>query len=52
MPFDQWLAEVNQIIEDEYGLSLADLPDCSYRDWFDDDLSPEEAAAEAIENAQ
>lgn len=32
--FEQWLTHTNTLIEEEIGLSLSDLPDCPYRDWF------------------
>jgi len=49
--FEQWMAEVNQQIENMYGLSSDDLPDCCYRDWYDDGLSTKSAARRAIKNA-
>lgn len=48
--FEQWLAHVNTTVEEEVGLSISDLPDCSYRDWFDGAMGSRTAAARAINN--
>ena len=48
--FEKWLAHVDSIIESEVGLSLSDLPDCPYRDWFDSAMGSRTAAARAINN--
>ena len=48
--FEQWLAHTNTLIEEEIGLSLSDLPDCPYRDWFDGHMGSRSAAARAINN--
>jgi hypothetical protein len=50
--FDTWMRQVDECIGRRCGLSSSDLPDWTYRDAFDDGLSPEEAAAEALDNAQ
>ena len=39
---------VNAAIESKIGLSSDDLPDCCYRDWFDDGMTPRAAANMAI----
>ena len=46
--FDTWMMKVNKILEQEYGLSSEDLPDCCYADWHDDGVSPRSAANRAI----
>ena len=51
MSFNQWLAEVNVEVENTCGLSLYDLPDVELRDMYDDELSPREAANEALDNS-
>lgn len=51
-PFDVWFAKVNSAVEAETGgLSVNDLPDCCFRDWFDDGVKPEAAAKRALKNA-
>lgn len=44
--FEMWLKRVNELVEIEIGLglSLDDLPDQPYRDWYDDELMAEEVA--------
>ena len=49
--FDTWMARVNAIIEAKYGLSSDDLPDVCYSDWFEDEVTPAQAARRALRNA-
>ena len=42
--FCDWIDEVDDIVQEETGYSLLSLPDQCYRDWFDDDSAPEDAA--------
>jgi hypothetical protein len=49
--FDTWMEAVDDAVQANCGASVRDLPDCCYRDWFDDGLSPREAARLALENA-
>ena len=47
-----WIAKVDMAIGQLCGgLSHDDLPDCCYRDWFNDGVSPLQAAKRAITNA-
>lgn len=50
--FHQWKRQVNRLVQSKVGLAADDLPDCPYRDWFDDRMSPKTAAAKAIRNAR
>lgn len=50
--FPEWMKAVDEIIERRLGLSSADLPDCCYRDWYDEGVSPLTAAVRAIRNAK
>lgn len=50
--FEQWMDLVNQNVESKLGLSTADLPDCCYRDRYEDGASPKQAASRAIRNAR
>ena len=45
--YEKWYAETNAACERMFGLSLPDLPDCRYRDWYDDGVEPEVAAKDA-----
>lgn len=48
--YQDWLKKVDRIMGIKVGLSYNDLADQNWRDWFDDDMSPEEAVEEALEN--
>lgn len=50
--FEQWMDQVDAAIDNEIGLTSEDLPDASYRDWYDDGLPPSRAAARAIKYAK
>lgn len=50
--FALWMADVNDEVEKLLGLSVYDLPDCCYRDWFEDGMSPSAAARKAIRYAK
>ncbi len=50
--FEEWMAEVNKVVEARVGLSTYDLPDCCYRDWYDSGVSVKSAAARAIRSAK
>ena len=57
MTFEAWMAKADVVclaISGEYssGLSIHDLPDCPFRDWFDEGVSPKSAAHRAIRNAK
>lgn len=49
MTFEQWMKKVNQNISEVAGLSSDDLADQTYMDWFEDGMTPMEAAMEALE---
>jgi hypothetical protein len=51
MTFDQWMDKVDRLVTAALGLSVHDLPDCCYRDWYDEGLTPRQAARRAIRNA-
>jgi hypothetical protein len=42
--FEAWLKRVDAALEKRVGLSSRDLADCSYYDWFEDGISPSQAA--------
>lgn len=51
--FYNWMIAVDgHIARRMGGLNSNDLPDCCYRDWFDDGVSSERAASRAIRNAK
>jgi hypothetical protein len=48
--FESWIDEINRLL-DLIGLSIDDLPDCPYRDWFEDGMTAKRASAKAIKMA-
>jgi hypothetical protein len=48
--FHVWMAHVNQLAIARLGVSAEDLPDQLWRDMFDDEVSPSDALATALEN--
>ncbi len=46
--FEEWLKQVDISLASRCGLSMADLPDCCYRDWYEDGVSPSRAAGRAM----
>lgn len=52
MTFEQWMALVDGQCERRAGCSVHDLPDCCFRDWFEDGVSASGAAVRAIRSAR
>jgi hypothetical protein len=48
--FKSWMADVDRELESLCGLSSDDLADQCYMDWYEDGLSANEAAQEALDN--
>jgi hypothetical protein len=46
--FEIWMKEVNLYVIKLCGLSMHDLADVCYRDWYDDTVSPATAARRAV----
>ena len=42
--FQTWLRKCDTVVSGKVGLGLNDLPDANWRDYFDDGLSPKDAA--------
>ncbi len=49
--FIQWMRQVDKHVGQAIWMSANDLPDQPYRDWYDDNVSPQRAAKMAIKNA-
>ena len=47
--FDIWMKKVDNAIGQACGLSSDDLADCCYRDWYEDGVTPSDAAQMALE---
>ena len=41
--FGEWMNKVNRIVVSAIGVGVNDLPDATWRDYYDDELSPQEA---------
>lgn len=52
MTFKQWMEQVDFWCNRDHGLSVNDLPDCCFSDWYDDDVSPRTACKRAIKAAK
>jgi hypothetical protein len=50
--FALWMAEVDAILARKHLLTSEDLPDCCYRDWQEDGLTPAQAATRAVRSAE
>jgi hypothetical protein len=49
--FKLWMEQVDRVVDALSGVSVHDLPDCLYRDWFDDNVHAETAARRALKAA-
>lgn len=49
MSFDEWMDAVDLAVEALCGLSTLDLPDQTYRDWYDSGVDPDDAADMVLE---
>jgi hypothetical protein len=49
--FKKWMAEVDIAVGGRAFVSVYDLPDQPYRDWFEDEMSADEAAVAALKDA-
>lgn len=49
MSFDEWMNQVDEVLFKEIGMSHMDIPDQTYRDYFDDGMSPEDAVETIME---
>ena len=46
--FEQWMQAIDSLISRYFGLSIYDLPDCTFKDWYEDRLRPIHAANLAL----
>lgn len=42
--YKTWLKKVDSIVIKKCGMSIHDLPDCCFMDWYENDVEPAEAA--------
>jgi hypothetical protein len=50
--FDTWMKLVDEAVYARINCSVHDLPDCPFRDWYDDGLRALAAARKAIRYAR
>ena len=50
MTFENWMKEVNKIVESKVIVSTDDLPDWHWMDAFEDGSTPKEAVADFFED--
>jgi len=50
--FEVWMDAVEKAVQAKTGLSLSDLPDSNYRDWYEDGMTAKGAANKAIRSAR
>lgn len=50
--YQEWKEEINRYLWREWDVTMEYLPDCPYRDWYEENVSAREAAMEAIRNAE
>jgi hypothetical protein len=50
MTFEQWMKGVDSALLKISGLTHRDIADQPWRDWFDDEVPPKEAAEMALED--
>lgn len=48
LPFDAWMGAVDMAVQAKAGLSVYDLGDCSFMDWYEHGVTPKSAASRAI----
>lgn len=49
--FETWYAAAEVVAKREIGVSLEDIADCPYRDWYEYGLSPKQSVAKARKRA-
>jgi hypothetical protein len=49
--FKRWMGKVDDAVEAILGIDTTELPDVSYREWFENGMRPGAAARKTIKNA-
>lgn len=50
LSFEEWMRRVDASVQRKVGLSVHDLADVAFRDWYDDGVTAAGAATRAIRN--
>jgi Family of unknown function (DUF5419) len=48
--FEEWMKQIDRIIGEVCGLGHGDIGDQCYYDWYDDGVTPMQAAKRALKN--
>jgi len=51
MTYEAWMQLVEREVAKSCGMSVSDLPDCCFRDWYEDEMPAKSAARKAIRYA-
>lgn len=49
--FEKWMGRVDQLVLKRIGVGADDIADMPWHDWYDDEMTPSQAARLAIEEA-
>ena len=49
-PLEQWMRALDRAVGQRVGVSVHDLSDQPFRDWYDDGITPAQAARLAIQD--
>ncbi len=49
--FEEWMQRIDRVVTRAVGLSIHDLPDCTFRDWYEERMRPVWAADAALRRA-
>lgn len=49
--FEEWMSRIDRMLIRYRGISLYDLEDCPYRDWYEERIRPIYAANKALKRA-
>ena len=49
--FDQWMDRIDRVISKYRGISVYDLEDCPFTEWYDNRIRPIKAANKALKRA-
>ena len=52
LSFDDWKREADKVCQAKTGMSLDDLPDVPFMDWYEEGVTPAGAAGRAIRSAK
>lgn len=51
MTFEEWMQKIDKLYQRKLGVSVHDMPDEPWRDFYEDGITPEEIMELAVEGA-